>query len=53
LAIRIDQGPEFTSKALDQWAYQNGVQLKLIEAGKPRRRMHTLKALTAVFVTSA
>nr|WP_090371378.1 IS3 family transposase [Nitrosospira sp. Nl5] len=35
LAIRTDQGPEFTSKALDQWAYQNGVQLKLIEPGKP------------------
>ncbi|GAB4350119.1 MAG: hypothetical protein Kow0073_04230 [Immundisolibacter sp.] len=34
-AIRTDQGPEFTGKALDQWAYENGVQLKLIQAGKP------------------
>lgn len=34
-AIRTDQGPEFTGKALDQWAYNNGVQLKLIQAGKP------------------
>jgi putative transposase len=34
-AIRTDQGPEFTGKALDQWAYQNGVRLKLIEPGKP------------------
>lgn len=34
-AIRTDQGPEFTCKALDQWAYQHGVQLKLIEPGKP------------------
>lgn len=34
-AIRTDQGPEFTSKALDQWSYQHGVQLKLIEPGKP------------------
>jgi putative transposase len=34
-AIRTDQGPEFTGKALDQWAYQNGVHLKLIEPGKP------------------
>ena len=34
-AIRTDQGPEFTGKALDQWAVQNGVSLKLIEAGKP------------------
>jgi len=34
-AVRTDQGPEFTGKALDQWAYQNGVQLKLIQPGKP------------------
>ena len=34
-AVRTDQGPEFTGKALDQWAYQNGVQLKLIQSGKP------------------
>jgi len=34
-AIRTDQGPEFTGKALDQWAFQHGVELKLIQAGKP------------------
>lgn len=34
-AIRTDQGPEFTGKALDQWACLHGVQLKLIQAGKP------------------
>lgn len=34
-AIRTDQGPEFTGSALDQWAYRHGVQLKLIQAGKP------------------
>lgn len=34
-AIRTDQGPEFTGRALDQWAYQHGVQLKLIQPGKP------------------
>lgn len=33
--IRTDQGPEFTGKALDQWAYGRGVQLKLIQPGKP------------------
>jgi transposase InsO family protein len=32
-AIRTDQGPEFTGKALDQWAYEHGVELKLIQAG--------------------
>lgn len=34
-AIRTDQGPEFTARALDQWAYRNGVTLKLIQPGKP------------------
>jgi len=39
-AIRTDQGPEFTGRALDQWAYQNGVELKLIEAGKPNQNAY-------------
>lgn len=34
-AIRTDQGPEFTARALDQWAYRNGITLKLIQPGKP------------------
>lgn len=34
-SIRIDNGPEFTSKALYQWAYMNGVELDFIRAGKP------------------
>ena len=34
-AVRTDQGPEFTGKALDQWAYRHGVELKLIQPGKP------------------
>jgi len=34
-AIRTDQGPEFTSRAFDQWAYDKGIKLKLIQAGKP------------------
>ncbi len=39
-AIRTDQGPEFTGKALDQWAYQHGVELKLIQAGKPTQNAY-------------
>ena len=39
-AVRTDQGPEFTSKALDQWAYKNGVQLKLIQPGKPTQNAY-------------
>ena len=34
-AVRTDQGPEFTGRALDQWAYQHKVTLKLIQPGKP------------------
>jgi len=33
--IRVDNGPEFTSKRLDQWAYLNGVELDFIRPGKP------------------
>ena len=34
-SIRVDNGPEFTSKHLDQWAYLNGVELDFIRPGKP------------------
>jgi putative transposase len=27
--IRVDNGPEFISKALDRWAYENGVTLDI------------------------
>ena len=30
-----DNGPEFTGKALDAWAYQRGVKLQFIRPGKP------------------
>ena len=33
--IRVDNGPEFTSKPLDQWAYLNGVELDFSRPGKP------------------
>jgi len=33
--IQVDNGPEFRSKALDLWAYQNNVKLDFIEPGKP------------------
>lgn len=33
--ITLDNGPELTSKALDQWAYERGVRLRFIEPGKP------------------
>jgi len=39
-AIRTDQGPEFTGKALDLWAYRHSVELKLIQAGKPTQNAY-------------
>ena len=33
--IVTDNGPEFTGQVLDAWAYQEGVELKPIEPGKP------------------
>jgi putative transposase len=33
--ITVDHGTEFTSKALDQWAWENGVQLDFARPGKP------------------
>lgn len=35
MAIRIDNGSEFTSKAFDAWAYQNKVGLDFIQPGRP------------------
>ena len=33
--ITVDNGPEFRSKALDRWAYENRVTLDFIRPGKP------------------
>lgn len=35
--IVMDNGPELTSKALDQWAYTRGVRLRFIAPGKPQQ----------------
>ncbi|MCP1545752.1 transposase InsO family protein [Methylorubrum extorquens] len=34
-AIQVDNRPEFVSKALDRWAYENGVTLDFSRPGKP------------------
>lgn len=34
-SIRVDHGTEFTSRALDAWAWKNGVELDFIRPGKP------------------
>lgn len=35
LHIVVDNGPEFTSRAVDQWAARRGVSLRFIDPGKP------------------
>ncbi len=35
LEIVLDNGPEMICKALDEWAWRNGVRLNFIEPGKP------------------
>jgi putative transposase len=34
-SITVDNGPEFTSKVMDGWAYKHGVSLSFIDPGKP------------------
>jgi putative transposase len=38
--IRTDNGPEFTSKAMPTWAHRNGIELRLIEPGKPNQNAY-------------
>ncbi len=33
--IRVDNGPEFLSRAFDQWAYEKGIKIHYIQPGKP------------------
>jgi len=39
-AIRTDRGPEFTSRAMDRWAFGKGIDLKFIAAGKPTQNAY-------------
>ena len=34
-SMTVDNGPEFTSDAFDQWAFSHGVKMNFIQPGKP------------------
>lgn len=38
--LLMDNGPEFTSRVLDDWAYANGVRLRFIDPGKPAQNAY-------------
>jgi putative transposase len=39
-SLRVDNGPEFISSAMDTWATQHGVKLDFIQPGKPTQNAH-------------
>lgn len=38
--IVVDNGPEFTSKAMHRWARANGVRLRFVDPGKPTQNAY-------------
>lgn len=38
--LTCDNGPEFTSNALDAWAYGRGIELRFIRPGKPQENAY-------------
>jgi putative transposase len=38
--LRVDNGPEFISTALDRWAFKHGVKIDFIQPGKPSQNGH-------------
>jgi len=39
-AIQVDNGPEFISRVVDQWAFAHGVELHFSEPGQPTQNAH-------------
>lgn len=40
VSLSVDHGTEFTSKALEEWAWQRGVKLDFARPGKPTDNSH-------------
>jgi len=40
VSITVDHGTEFTSRALEDWAYRRGIKLDFIRPGKPTEDGH-------------
>jgi putative transposase len=40
VSITVDHGTEFTSKALENWAWRRGIKLDFIRPGKPTEKAH-------------
>jgi putative transposase len=51
-SITVDHGTEFMSRALEDWAFQRGVQLDFIRPGKPVENAF-IEAFTGASATSA
>lgn len=51
-AIRTDNGKEFCSRAIVSWAHARGVQLFLIEPGKPNQNAYPMIAVAGVIGSS-
>ena len=39
-SLRIDNGPEFISTTMHEWAFRHGVKLDFIQPGKPTQNAH-------------
>jgi len=39
-SVTVDNGPEFISKALDEWAYRQQLRLSFIQPGKPQQNAY-------------
>ena len=39
-SVTVDNGPEFISKVLDEWAYRRQLQLRFIQPGKPQQNAY-------------